>query len=91
MSSTAEQASTEAAAMVAVSTVRQRIDDLDHDIIELLRRRQEVSQQIQQIRTGAGGQRVEPAREELILERYRSAFGGPGRDIATALLRICRG
>jgi chorismate mutase len=79
------------AASSQTPALRRDIDDIDRNVVELLRRRQDISSRIQRARLDAGGQRVDGTREASIIEYYRSAFGEAGADLAAALLRICRG
>lgn len=70
---------------------RERIDALDDQIAELVRRRIEVSRQIQSARIADGGRRVDLRRETEIIARYSAALGRPGTAIAMALLELGRG
>jgi|tagenome__1003787_1003787.scaffolds.fasta_scaffold19416010_2 chorismate mutase len=70
---------------------RQRIDELDGEIIRLILERRELSRQIQAARLATGGVRVELNREAQILGTYRDALGQDGVTLASALLRACRG
>ncbi|WP_101255180.1 chorismate mutase [Streptomyces barkulensis] len=70
---------------------RERIDELDRRIIDLVRERMEVSARIQRARIGAGGRRVNLSREMEILTRYRERLGRPGTSLAMTLLELCRG
>jgi chorismate mutase len=69
---------------------RSRIDELDDVIITLVRRRQEISREIQRRRTMAGDSLIAMGREEVVVNRYRTAFGGLGDVLAYDLLRVCR-
>lgn len=78
----------------AVETVddgRARLDTIDAQLIELLRRRRAVSTQVQQLRIADGGSRVEHSRENAIIRRYAHALGDAGADLALAVLAHCRG
>jgi chorismate mutase len=70
---------------------RQRIDELDGEIIRLILERRELSRQVQAARLATGGVRVELNREAQILGTYRDALGQDGVTLASALLRACRG
>ncbi|MTE20625.1 chorismate mutase [Streptomyces sp. TRM43335] len=70
---------------------RDRIDDLDRRIIELIRERVEVSARIQRTRIEAGGRRVNLSREMEVLTHYRERLGRPGTSLAMTLLELCRG
>lgn len=77
-----------------VSTVedgRNRLDEIDEQIRDLIRARRDVSLQVQQLRRAAGGPRIEHSRENEILGRYGDALGRPGVTLAMAVLEICRG
>ncbi len=75
----------------SVLSGRERIDALDDRIAELVRRRIEVSRQIQAARIADGGRRVDLRRETEIIDRYGAALGRPGTTIAMALLELGRG
>jgi chorismate mutase len=77
--------------LAAVGELRFQIDTLDTKIIEILKERRDVSRQIQLARMKTGGDRVEPARERVVISRYAGAFGRAGAEVATAMLRVCRG
>jgi chorismate mutase len=79
------------ATIASVDEGRLRLDEIDEQIRELVRARQEVSRQVQQLRRAAGGPRIEHARENEILTRYGDALGRPGVSLALAVLEICRG
>jgi chorismate mutase len=70
---------------------RARIDALDDQIAELIRRRGEVSREIQAARIADGGRRVDLRRETEIIGRYTATLGRPGTAIAMALLELGRG
>jgi chorismate mutase len=74
-----------------IPAARERIDEIDAEIVRLVRQRAEVSREIQAARLAAGGRRVEYAREVEIVRRYNSALGNPGTSVAMALLEVCRG
>lgn len=73
-----------------LDALRTEIDQLDADIIRLVRRRTAVSQAIGQARMAAGGPRVVHGREMAVLDRYRE-LGSEGRELAMLLLRLGRG
>jgi chorismate mutase len=87
----AEHAADAAGAPDGVLTGRERIDALDAQIAELVRRRVEVSRQIQAARIAEGGRRVDLRRETEVIGRYSAALGRPGTAIAMALLELGRG
>ncbi|EFL25267.1 chorismate mutase [Streptomyces himastatinicus ATCC 53653] len=74
-----------------IGSARERIDDLDGRILDLIRERMGVSASIQEARIAAGGRRVHLSREMEILDRYRQALGKPGTTLAMTLLELCRG
>ncbi|MEV4645577.1 chorismate mutase [Saccharopolyspora sp. NPDC049426] len=84
-----EKPSTERAAE-AISNFREEIDYLDAEILRLIKRRAEISQQVGQARMAAGGPRIVYNREMDVLARYRE-LGPEGREIAMILLRLGRG
>ena len=74
-----------------VAALRASIDAVDAEILGLLLRRHEVSRQIQRARAGAGDGPVSHERELAIRDRYAEALGDDGREVATAILVLCRG
>ncbi|MFB9908128.1 chorismate mutase [Allokutzneria oryzae] len=74
-----------------ISQQRARIDDLDRQIIDLLGQRKEASEAVQRARTSAGGGRVDPSREQVIIDKYRARLGDGGAQIAKAVLEAFRG
>jgi chorismate mutase len=83
--------STTSLAPLEIETARQVIDDIDREVIALMSRRRTVSDRIQRARLDAGGQRVDPSREDRVVGRYGDALGPTGADLAVVLLRLCRG
>jgi chorismate mutase len=79
----------EAAAVIAGA--RTRIDELDGDIIRLVKQRIAVSAEVQAARVSTGGPRLSLAREMEILEHFRAELGRPGTEVAKLLLELCRG
>ena len=71
--------------------LRTRIDDLDAEILRLVRERSDVSARIGAQRRAAGGPRIVHARENEVVRRWRDALGRPGAAIALALLELGRG
>lgn len=74
-----------------IAGARERIDDLDGRIIELIKERIGVSEEVQRARMAAGGRRLSLNREMEILTRYSDALGKPGTPLAMTLLELCRG
>ena len=73
-----------------IAELREEIDWLDAEIVRLVKRRAEVSQQVGAARMAAGGPRIVVNREMDVLARYRD-LGPEGRKIAMALLELGRG
>jgi chorismate mutase len=73
-----------------ITALRQEIDQLDADILRLIQRRTEVSQQIGAIRRAEGGPRIVLSREQAVLARFRD-LGPEGRELGMMLLRLGRG
>jgi chorismate mutase len=70
---------------------RERIDAIDAELIELIRRRVAVSAQIQATRIAEGGRRLDLSRETEVIGRYTRSLGRPGTSVAMALLELGRG
>lgn len=75
---------------VDLDALRGEIDRLDAEILALVKRRTEVSQQIGKARMAAGGPRVVHGREMAVIGRYGD-LGAEGRELAMLLLRLGRG
>jgi chorismate mutase len=73
-----------------VDQLRSEIDDLDDEILRLIRRRSEVSQRIGAARLAAGGTKIVYNREMAVL-RHFGQLGQEGRELALLLLRLGRG
>lgn len=74
----------------AIGQFRTQIDELDAEILRLVKRRTEVSRQVGAARMAAGGPRIVYNREMDVLARYRE-LGPEGRELAMLLLRLGRG
>lgn len=83
-------ANDEKTADTEIADLRKEIDWLDAEIVRLVKRRAEVSQQVGAARMAAGGPRIVVNREMDVLARYRD-LGPEGRKIAMALLELGRG
>ena len=70
--------------------LRIEIDQLDAEILRLVKRRSEVSQRIGQARMAAGGPRIVYNREMAVLARFDD-LGAEGRELGMILLRLGRG
>jgi len=74
-----------------IATIRERIDEIDRTLIALWLERSDLSQQIGATRVAAGGTRLVLSREREILDRFRTALGADGTQLALLLLRAGRG
>ncbi|MGW7579168.1 chorismate mutase [Streptomyces sp. NPDC054765] len=71
---------------------RARIDEIDQQLIDLIKIRKGISRNIQQHRLGAGGTKSDISRENSILQKYREGIGDQqGVALAMKVLEICRG
>ena len=75
----------------AVAAGRERIDQLDAELVRLIAERAAVSAQVQAARRAAGGPRIVQSRENDVVGRWHAALGRPGSAIALALLELGRG
>jgi chorismate mutase len=73
-----------------IGALRIEIDELDAEILRLVKRRTEVSQAIGATRMASGGTRIVVNREMDVLARYRE-LGPEGRQLAMVLLNLGRG
>ena len=73
-----------------IDALRVEIDQLDAEILRLVKRRTDVSRRIGKARMAAGGPRIVYSREMAVLARFRE-LGSEGRDLALLLLRLGRG
>jgi len=73
-----------------IDELRTAIDELDHEILRLVRLRSELSQRIGAARLAAGGTRIVYNREMAVLRHY-GELGQEGRELALVLLRLGRG
>ncbi|MPY97412.1 MAG: chorismate mutase [Actinophytocola sp.] len=73
-----------------INELRKEIDELDTEILRLVKRRVDVSKMIGAARLAAGGTRIVYNREMDVLARYRE-LGPEGRQLAMALLNLGRG
>jgi chorismate mutase len=74
-----------------VEELRAGVDQVDRDLQRLVARRRELSNRIQVLRLGRGGGRYDAIREERVVASYVAALGPEGADLASAVLRLCRG
>jgi chorismate mutase len=80
-----------AAAAEHIAELRERIDSIDAQLIELWLERARCSQEVGATRVASGGTRLVLAREKEILERFRNALGADGTQLALLILRAGRG
>jgi chorismate mutase len=73
-----------------IPALRTEIDRLDAEIVELVKRRSEVSQRIGRARMATGGPRIVYSREMAVLDRFRD-LGAEGYELGMLLLRLGRG
>lgn len=78
-------------AEAVIAGMRDRIDLLDTELLQLLERRQALSEAVQEARIAAGGRRTELGRENAVVARYADRLGRPGGRMAVAVLEFCRG
>jgi chorismate mutase len=74
-----------------IAALRARLDEIDATLIRLWQERAAISQEVGSTRVAAGGTRLVLSREREILERYRSALGADGTQLALLVLRAGRG
>jgi chorismate mutase len=70
---------------------RERIDEIDVQLIKLIKRRQEISGSIQLHRLESGGRKSDTSRENDVLKAYHKGLGDKrGAALAMKILEICR-
>lgn len=74
-----------------ILAIRERIDEIDSALIALWQERAALSKQVGATRVASGGTRLVLSREREILDRFRSALGADGTQLALLLLRAGRG
>ena len=74
-----------------ITELRTRIDEIDETIISLWLERAAISREVGQTRVAAGGTRLVLSREQEILDRFRTALGADGAQLALLILRAGRG
>jgi chorismate mutase len=77
--------------IATVDEGRRLIDEIDIQLRDLVAVRRDVSRQVQTLRTGDGGPRVQHARENEIIAAWADELGPRGVEIALAVLTLCRG
>jgi chorismate mutase len=78
-------------AAAAISGMRERIDEIDNQLISLWLERAELSRQVGATRVASGGTRLVLSREREILDRFRAALGADGTQLGLLVLRAGRG
>lgn len=74
-----------------IDDLRHEIDRLDAEILAAVARRTEVSKLIGKARMASGGTRLVHSREMKVIDRFITAIGPEGKDLAMILLRLGRG
>jgi len=74
-----------------IGDLRGAIDACDAEIIDLVRRRLAISQEIGELRASSGGTRLSLSREQQVLSRFRAELGPDGAQLGMMLLRQGRG
>ncbi len=74
-----------------IAGLRTRLDEIDAELIELWQERARISQEVGRTRVASGGTRLVLNRENEILDRYRTALGADGVQLALLILRAGRG
>ena len=74
-----------------IAGLRDRLDEIDAKLIELWQERARISQEVGRTRVASGGTRLVLNRENEILDRYRTALGADGVQLALLILRAGRG
>ncbi|MBM2619262.1 chorismate mutase [Actinoplanes sp. LDG1-06] len=74
-----------------IRAMRERIDEIDQQIIDLWQERARLSQTVGKTRMASGGTRLVLSREREIVERFRQAMGPDGAQVALMILRAGRG
>jgi chorismate mutase len=87
----AAEASAKQEAEAHISDLRARIDEIDDTLISLWLERAAISREVGQTRVAAGGTRLVLSREQEILDRFRTALGADGAQLALLILRAGRG
>ena len=63
-----------------LTTLRKRIDTIDHELVALMNQRADVAREIGHIKSASGELTYDPSREELVLDRVAEANEGPLAD-----------
>ncbi len=73
-----------------IQAMRAEINEIDAEILRLIKRRSEVSQRVGRARMAAGGPRIVYNREMTVLKKFEE-LGADGRQLGMILLRLGRG
>jgi chorismate mutase len=73
-----------------ITVLRLEIDEIDAELVRLIKRRTAISRSIGAARMTLGGPRIVHSREMKILDRFKD-LGQPGVDLALMLLDLGRG
>jgi chorismate mutase len=73
-----------------IQAARVEINEIDAEILRLVKRRSEVSQRVGRARMAAGGPRIVYNREMTVLKKFEE-LGTDGRELGMILLRLGRG
>jgi chorismate mutase len=91
-SSTGTQTGTDSPEAAArILAMRDRINEIDSALIALWEERASLSQQVGATRVASGGTRLVLSREREILDKFRTALGADGTQLALLVLRAGRG
>jgi len=75
----------------SILSLRERIDEIDSELIALWQERARLSQRVGATRLASGGTRLVLSREREIVDRFRQALGADGTQLALLILRAGRG
>ena len=74
-----------------IAELRRRIDEVDTELVEIVRRRIALSREVQAVRMAHTGRRLEHSRELQIVNAYVEGLGKGGGQLALSILELCRG
>lgn len=78
-------------AVLEIANLREQIDAVDAEVVDVVLRRIALSKQIQAVRMAHGGRRREHSRELKVVNTYVEGLGRGGSQLALTLLELCRG
>ena len=78
-------------ALLEIASLREQIDAVDAELVDVVQRRIALSKQIQAVRMAHGGRRREHSRELKVVNTYVEGLGRGGSQLALTLLELCRG